>query len=40
MSNLSSVNGIRTHALRDIGAMLYQLSYEALFGKQDKSKFI
>ena len=22
-------NGIRTHALRDTGAMLYQLSYEA-----------
>ena len=22
-------NGIRTHALRDIGAMLHQLSYEA-----------
>ena len=27
-------NGIRTHGLRDTGAMLYQLSYEATHWKQ------
>ena len=27
-------NGIRTHDLRDIGAMLYQLSYEATHWEQ------
>ena len=25
------INGIRTHDLRDTGAMLYQLSYEATY---------
>ena len=28
-SSLSSTTGIRTHDLRDTGAILYQLSYEA-----------
>ena len=27
-------NGIRTHDLRDTGAMLYQLSYEATYWEQ------
>ena len=27
-------NGIRTHDLRDTGAMLYQLSYEAMHWEQ------
>ena len=37
-SNLSNwkedFNGIRTHDLRDTGAMLYQLSYEATHWEQ------
>ena len=34
-------NGIRTHDLRDTGAMLYQLSYEATHWEQGQfSEFI